>query len=125
VIGVTPTSAFWVAVAAAGVTGAMHALITGPILAIIQSVVAPEMQGRILSLVISMVTAMVPLSMVIAGPTADLVGVRTLYWIGGVGCVVIGVASFLIPSITHLEDHHGAEVRTDEAAPRISSPVSQ
>ena len=121
VIGMIPPSAFWIAVGAAGMTGAMHALITGPILAIVQAVVAPEMQGRILSLVISMVTAMAPLSMVIAGPTADLVGVRALYWIGGVGCMVIGAASFMMPSITHLEDFHDTEAQTDEVAPAVSS----
>ena len=103
-VGMTPPSAVWVAVVAAGITGAMHALITGPLLAIIQTLVAPDMQGRMLTLVISLVSALAPVSMLIAGPTADLIGVRTLYLVGGVGCTIIGVASFMIRSVTHLED---------------------
>jgi DHA3 family macrolide efflux protein-like MFS transporter len=119
IVGFTPPSGFWVAAAAAGLTGAMHALITGPILAIIQTVVAPEMQGRILSLVISMVTAMAPISMIIAGPAADAVGVHTLYWVGGVGCTVIGIASFSIRSITHMEEGFKTEAGDDEPAEPI------
>ena len=105
VIAAMPPTAFWIAVVAAAVTGAMHALITGPILAIIQTVVAPAMQGRVLSLVISVVTVMAPVSMIIAGPLADAVGVITLYWIGGIGCLVLGLFSFTVRSIVHLEDY--------------------
>ena len=108
VIATTPPPLFWIAVAAAAVTGAMHALITGPILAIIQTVVAPAMQGRVLALVISIVTAMAPVSMIIAGPLADSLGVITLYWIGGFGCLILGLFSFTIKSIVHLEDYQDA-----------------
>ncbi len=103
-VGLTPPWAVWVAIVAAGVTGAMHALITGPLLAIIQTLVVPEMQGRMLTLVISLVSAMAPVSMLIAGPTADLIGVRTLYLIGGIGCTLVGAYSFTLRSVTHLEE---------------------
>ncbi|MGZ4001575.1 MAG: NrtR DNA-binding winged helix domain-containing protein [Mucilaginibacter sp.] len=48
-IGLTPSSLFGMALAALALTGVMGSLVDGPIFAILQSAVAPEMQGRVIT----------------------------------------------------------------------------
>ena len=107
VIGLTPRDGFWVALSAMGLLGVMQPLTNGPIFAILQSVVAPEMQGRVFTLIGSIAGAMSPLSLAIAGPLADRFGVQTWYLLGGIGCLAMGIGSFFIPVLTGLESQAG------------------
>lgn len=104
---------FTLALVGMGITGMMNALVNGPIFALLQSRVAPEMQGRVFTLVGSLAGAMSPLSMVIAGPTADAFGVRPWYWITAVFTFAIGASAFLVPSIRHLEDDTNGQPAPD------------
>ena len=106
-IGLAPASAFWLALGAMFLVGLSIAMTDGPIMAVIQAKVAPEMQGRVFTLIRSASKAMSPLSLVIAGPVSDLLGVRIWYVVGGVVCVLLGVSAFFVPVIVHLEDNHG------------------
>ncbi len=45
-VGFVPASAFWLAVGLMLVVGFMNPIVNGPLLAVVQAVVAPEMQGR-------------------------------------------------------------------------------
>ena len=123
-VGLAPPSAFWLGLAGMFVAGAMNPMVQGPLFAIIQAKVAPDMQGRVLSLLGSMAAAMIPVGMIIAGPVADLLGVRIWYLIGGAVCFAIGGTSFLIPPVMHLEDHRpvlaAAEGRPASAAAAAS-----
>ncbi|MCP4420898.1 MAG: MFS transporter, partial [Chloroflexi bacterium] len=49
-IGLTPANLYWLAVVGAFLTGSMIALTNGPVRAIFQAAIAPEMQGRVLTL---------------------------------------------------------------------------
>ena len=49
-VGLAPANAFWWALAAIGLAGFMMPLTNGPIMALLQSIVAPEMQGRVFTL---------------------------------------------------------------------------
>ena len=62
------------------------------------------MQGRVFTLIMSVSGAMSPIGLIIAGPVADALGVRSWYFVGGVACLVMGVACFFIPAIVHIED---------------------
>lgn len=55
----------------------MNAITNGSGYALFQTLVAPEMQGRVFTVVMSMAGAMSPISFTIGGPTADLFGVQT------------------------------------------------
>lgn len=120
-IGLTPASVFTLALGGMFVTGFMNPICNGPIFAILQAVVVPEMQGRVMTVVGSVAGAMSPLSMLIAGPVADLVGVRVWYVLGGLGCLAMAVIAFSTPAIMHLEENgyaaHGnrAEAAADAA----------
>jgi len=52
----------------------------------------------------SICTAMMPLSMIIAAPVAEYLGLRVWYWLGGAMVMVLGLIALFIPSIRALEE---------------------
>ncbi|HML24053.1 MAG TPA: MFS transporter [Aggregatilinea sp.] len=104
IIGLTPGSLLALAVAMMFLMGFMNPITNGPLFAAIQSTVAPEMQGRVFTLVIASASAMSPLGLAVAGPVADVIGVRGWYFIAGLVCTGMGVSGYLIPALAHMED---------------------
>ena len=102
-LGLIPASGFWVAVAIVFVVGFTGPMIDGPLFAVLQSVVAPEMQGRVFLLVISMAKAISPLGLIIAGPLADAYGVQIWFLVGGVLTGLLGLSALLVPAIMNIE----------------------
>jgi DHA3 family macrolide efflux protein-like MFS transporter len=93
VIGLAPREWFWLAVAANLLAGTMNPLVNGPIHALMQSTVPAGLQGRVFTAVGSACGAMMPLSLALAGPIGDWVGVRSWYFVGGLACVVMAAAA--------------------------------
>src|SRR3972149_1575426 len=89
-VGFTPGSPFGMAVVGMFVAGFMTPITNGPIHAVLQAVVAPEMQGRVFTLVGSIAALMSPLGLMLPGPLSDLIGVRAWFIAGGVAMVVVG-----------------------------------
>jgi DHA3 family macrolide efflux protein-like MFS transporter len=104
VVGVSPSSAFLLALAAMFMMGVGNPITNGPLFAVVQACVAPEMQGRVFTLLISTASAMTPLGLLIAGPLADLYGVQIWFIIGGCVTALMGVVGYYIPAIVHIED---------------------
>ena len=104
-IALAPSDNFILAVFGMALAGFMNPIANGPIFAIMQTYVEPEMQGRVFSLLESMVSAMMPISMVVAAPVAEWVGIRGWLAFGATGCFVIGLAGFFTPSLVHIEDN--------------------
>lgn len=103
-VGATPASAFGFAVAASALAAVMQPITNGPLFAILQATVAPEMQGRVFSLVQAGATAMTPLGLIIAGPTADVLGVQFWFLLSGGVCILMAVGAFFIPGLLNVED---------------------
>jgi DHA3 family macrolide efflux protein-like MFS transporter len=101
-IGIAPRTMFWLAVAGNFLAGFMNSLTVGPISAVLQARVEPDMQGRVFTLV-SISGAMGIVSLVIAGPVADAIGVQPWYLFGGLGCMVIGIGALFVPAIVNVE----------------------
>jgi DHA3 family macrolide efflux protein-like MFS transporter len=108
-VGLAPANAFWLALAGMAVMGFMNPLTNGPLHAILQTSVKPEMQGRVMSLVGSAATAMTPLSLAVAGPVSDAVGIRAWYIFGGVVCLLMGIGALFIPAIMNVESNQQAQ----------------
>jgi DHA3 family macrolide efflux protein-like MFS transporter len=126
VIGLTPAGMFPLAIAAFFMVGVMLPLTNGPLFAIVQAAVAPEMQGRVFTLIGSVAAAMSPLGLAIAGPISDTIGERTWFLVGGLVTGLMGLVSYLIPAIRSIEDQHpGVEkespagLETSPAAPGL------
>ena len=116
IVGLTPANMFWLAISGMAFCGIMNPITNGPLFAIVQSSVRPDMQGRVMSLIVSAATAMSPLSLLVAGPVSDAIGIRAWFWFGGVVCLLIGIGAFFIPAIMNVESNHNGEVtKSDEA----------
>jgi len=124
VIGLAPEQRFWLAVVANFVAGFMNPLVNGPFFAILQAMVAPEMQGRVFTLAGSLSQAMVPLSLAVAGPVADVVGVRLWYVVGGAIFALLGVGSFFVPVIVDLEKNHNGHAKVGGLSPATRSEAA-
>ena len=103
--GLAPAELFWLLLAANFVIGLTQVFANGPIMAIFQSAIAPDMQGRVFSLINAGATAMMPISLLIAGPVSDWLGVRVWYVFGGAVCILTTVAALFIPAIVNIEQN--------------------
>jgi DHA3 family macrolide efflux protein-like MFS transporter len=126
-VGLTPATLFLLAVASILWVGFMLSLTNGPLLAVVQAVVAPQIQGRVLALIDSLATAMAPLGLAVAGPLTDAVGVKAWFIAAGVVTGLMGVIGWLTPSVLHVEDHayrgEGAEAAAEAAAIGAADPL--
>jgi len=104
-VGLAPANLFYLAIAGTVILGFMIPITNGPIGAILQSVIRPDMQGRIMSLVNSAATAISPLGLLLAGPLSDWLGIRVWFWAGGLICLSIGIAAFFVPTIMDIENN--------------------
>jgi DHA3 family macrolide efflux protein-like MFS transporter len=120
-LGVTPASMFWMAISSTVLAAVMSSMTNGPLMAVLQTAVAPEMQGRVFTLMVSLATAISPLGLAVAGPVADLLGAQVWYIAGGAVCMGMGILAFFIPSITRMEEHRETMSARDVQAPATSS----
>jgi DHA3 family macrolide efflux protein-like MFS transporter len=85
------------------------ALVNAPLTAIMNAVIAKDMQGRVFSLYGSIVTAVMPLGLIIGGPVADALGIRSLYFIASGAWLVILPLAMLSKSLMNLENEKAEE----------------
>jgi DHA3 family macrolide efflux protein-like MFS transporter len=105
-IAAAPADKFWIMLASMFVFGFMMPICNGPIQALFQSLVEPGMQGRVMALIRSVASAMMPLSLIIAGPVTDATSLQTWFWFAGFANLIIGIGGFFIPAIIGIEENH-------------------
>lgn len=131
-LGLAPAHLFPLAVAAACLVGVTQAIINGPVQAIFQAAIEPEMQGRMFTLIGSLSILMAPFGLIIAGPIADAFGVRAWYIVGGLVTLVMGAAGFFIPALLAVEtgrsrgaDKHSVSQETGEGLETaVAAPIA-
>lgn len=116
-VGLTPATLFPLAVAGMALAGITMAFANGPIMAIVQAVVAPEMQGRVFTLMGATSAAMMPLGLAIAGPLADVIGVRTWFIAGGIVTLAVAVLEMFSPALMNIEQER------DDHPPAVDLPL--
>jgi DHA3 family macrolide efflux protein-like MFS transporter len=104
-IGLTPSTMLGMALAAIALAGVTGSLVDGPIFAIFQSAIDPGMQGRVISVFMSLVSMTVPFGMIFGGLFADRFGVPLLFIMGGAVCLAAAILSFSSPAILSLEEN--------------------
>ena len=103
ILGITPSSGIMIALGAMILCGIMQPITNGPLLAIIQAAVDPEIQGRVFTLVGSAASGMSPIGLAIAGPLADIMGTQSWFIIGGGMCILMAVVSVISPDVMNIE----------------------
>ena len=66
----------------------------GPLNAIVQAAVDPSMQGRVITLLSSLATAMSLLGLIVAGPISDLISIQIWYIVGSIVTLGFGIGGF-------------------------------
>jgi DHA3 family macrolide efflux protein-like MFS transporter len=106
-VGISHQVAFQLALAGIFIAGMMNVLMNGPAFALLQTVVDADMQGRVLSLVISLANAMTPIGLAIAGPLADKTGVNVMFLFASLVFAISAVFTLINPHVRNLENHDG------------------
>ncbi len=106
VIGLTPATWFWLALGMGLVMGVAIPLVDGPIMAILQATVAPEMQGRVFTLMGSLVWITSPIGLAVAGPVSDWLGIQVWFILAGLLCGGISLAGLFIPAVLNIEENN-------------------
>jgi len=120
IVGLAPANLFMMAVAGMALMGLTIPFANGPFHALIQSRVAPDVQGRVFSTIASMASVMQIPAMLIAGPIADGIGIHTWYYISAAGCFAIVVLMRAMPAVMQIEENHVVQPAVSEMAGNIS-----
>jgi DHA3 family macrolide efflux protein-like MFS transporter len=115
-LGMTPGNMFWLAIVSLALAGLAIPLVDGPIMAIMQSAVAPEIQGRVFTMMGSLLWLTSPISLSLAGPISDWLGLQVWYLAAGAMCAAFGVIGRFIPTLMNIEEN-GNQAKKEEAAP--------
>jgi DHA3 family macrolide efflux protein-like MFS transporter len=104
ILGLAPANMFFLAIAGMIILGVMNPIANGPLQAIMQSKIPPEMQGRVMSLTGSICSAMMPISMLVSAPIANSLGLQFWYIAGGIFTIVVGILALFIPQLMTIDD---------------------
>lgn len=103
-VGFAPPSAYLMAVAGMFMMGFALPITNGPLMAAVQAVVAPEMQGRVFTLINSAALAMTPLGLILAAPVVDHFGAQSWYIMAGFISILMALTGCIIPAVMNLEN---------------------
>jgi DHA3 family macrolide efflux protein-like MFS transporter len=118
VLGMAPANSFWLALGSYVLIGLVIPLIDGSTMAIVQGAVAPDMQGRVLTTMVSLLSISSPIGLAVAGPVADWLGLQSWYLLGGCLCIGAGVCGSIIPAIVNIEEN--ANGAAPVSAPQVA-----
>lgn len=113
----TSVQLFYVPIIADLFVGIGNAFIIGPIMAILNKVVARDMQGRVFSLIGSLNSIMMPIGLAIAGPLAGAIGIRSIYLISGVAFLIATFVAMFNRTIMNVENQPAEENPVGETPP--------
>lgn len=94
--GALPSSGFWAFVACCFFMGASGTFLNVPVMAYVQESIAPEMMGKVFSLMMTAMTLAMPVGLLIAGPVSETIGVDRWFFWSGAALIVTGVICRLL-----------------------------
>ena len=103
-VGLAPAQAIQLAVAGMFLFGLTLPMLNGSLTAILQATVPPATQGRVLTLLNSLSSLMIPVGLAAAGPVADALSPQFWYVAGGLSTTAMAVAGFFVPALMRLEE---------------------
>ena len=109
--GLVPEAAFGLALGGMFLRTLMIPLIRSSVMAIFQTYVPPEMQGRVFTLLLSSLSVMAPVGLLLGGPITETFSVPVIFIITGVGGLIRATLWLLNPTILNME----AQAREEEA----------
>lgn len=102
--GILPMEGFLGFVACCFIMGASGTFFNVPLMAHIQETVAPQMMGKVFSLLTTAMTLATPFGLILAGPVSEVIGVQL--WFAGSGIVMAAIGIVCHFSTRKYENHH-------------------
>jgi DHA3 family macrolide efflux protein-like MFS transporter len=102
-LGILPPDGLMIAMGSMLLLGIMLPIANGSLGALMQTTIDPAIQGRVLTLVGSAATAMIPIGLAAAGPLSDALGIQIWFVISGLVCIIMAVLQILIPAVANIE----------------------
>ena len=115
-VGISPNVAFQLALTGIFIVGMMNVLLNGPAFALLQTVVEANIQGRVMSLVMSLTSVMTPIGLLIAGPVAEQIGVNPLFIIASLVFVGGGIFTLFNSDMQNLDQSRGENILEQDSA---------
>lgn len=101
--GLLPQNGFWGFAFLCIIMGCSVPFYNGPVTALMQERIAPEYLGRVFGLYGSIASIAMPIGLMLSGAFADQLGIHNWFFITGVICVILAVATYMIPSIRNID----------------------
>jgi DHA3 family macrolide efflux protein-like MFS transporter len=98
-VGVAPANMYLLALAGVALFGFLNPMVNGPLFAVMQAKVEPELQGRVFTLLNAGSGLASPLGLIIAGPVADATNNQLWFIIGGAATILTGLVAFFVPDV--------------------------
>jgi MFS transporter, DHA3 family, macrolide efflux protein len=106
--GLPSSDMFWLAVASWSIGSATWVMGNAPFTAILQSSVPNHLQGRVMSLLTTLMGLGAPVGLAVATPLGEMIGVRWLFVVLGLVGGIVMMLGFLSPAIRGLDDRDRA-----------------
>lgn len=103
--GLAPNHMFWLAVAWWFISGATYSMGNAPMMALLQSVIPNDLQGRVFSLLNVLTGLAGPIGLAFTGPLAEWLGVQMAFVLCGALSTVICLAAFLFRDLIDMEEN--------------------
>jgi MFS transporter, DHA3 family, macrolide efflux protein len=98
-----PSNALWLATIWWTLSGITFSTGNAPMMAIIQTSVPNQIQGRVLSLLNTIMGLAGPIGLIIAGPLGDAIGVRGVFIVGGILSAIVCAFGFFSSHLMKIE----------------------
>jgi DHA3 family macrolide efflux protein-like MFS transporter len=102
-MGFAPSNLLAMLIGFSGILGFALAFANGPLGAIFQAKIPPEMQGRTFMMLNSLCQLAIPMGIVLAAPIADRLGVSVAFIFAGVMALLVGVYGLLKREVNTLD----------------------
>jgi len=102
-VALAPSDWFWLGIFWWFVSGLTYSTGNAPMMAIIQQVVPNEMQGRVFSLMNTVIGLAGPVGLAVVGPLGEALGVVGVFVLGGILSSLICLAGLLSPALMEIE----------------------
>lgn len=108
-VGLAPPNFYILALIGMAIFGFLNPMVNGPIFAIMQVKVEPEIQGRVFSLLSAGAGLASPLGLAIAGPVSDATNNQFWFVLGGILTIIAGSIAFFVPDIIKMGQENKEE----------------
>jgi len=102
-VGLAPSNGLWLATLFWSLSGLVYMLGNAPMIALLQTTVPNHLQGRVLSLLTTVMALAAPIGLALATPLGELLGIQLLFVVMGFVSAAVSLLGLASKSVMNLE----------------------